>query len=1566
MKKIFLLSGIVLLTVFITSCNNPFWPFINFGVDPQEPVITGTNPHIDAAPEGVKYFQDAAIVHDLYVTASSPDGGTLTYQWYSYHENDPEDITEIPAATSSSFKPPVSEIGETIYYVVVTNNLGGKTASKTSNHAKVIVTTRILIGEYDLIEADIFITPPIKGELQDTNATGYDEEKIELVSVVWSSQDGILDPAEAFHPITEYTVAITLLAKDPYKFGDVHYLLNPSINGHLLSTEDLFVSEDKKTLTLTFTFDPTLAQSVTGIAIETQPARLTYHHEEELDLTGLSVTLIYEGGNHDVLHLEDFGTYITTNPLHGAELTIAAHNNEPVVVSYGHLSANTNNLTVSEAPIMDVALTVTVPVPGAAPNLDAGGGTGHFSKSAVTWSPAHNPFHSGTEYTAYITLTADENYTFAGGLADVTINGEEANVTDNTGNTVVIYQMFTTSARFITGFSVLTQPELVYNHGGRLDLSDLVVRISYNEGLPDDIGFDDFLENNITTAPVNDTLLSRSTHHNQTVTVSYETYQDETEALTVNAAPISHASINITPPDIGYPPDTDATGLGYFSAEVAWDPVHSTFEAGETYTVNITLTANENYAFTGGFTSLINGTNATVSNNLGNTVIVSFIFPELSASAVSSISVKNQPATLTYSHGGILDLTGLVVTLNYADETPPLDVPFADFMGVITTNPPHGADLTHIAHDDTPIVVSRGHLTPVNTNPLTVNKIALDITHASHIKIYDGTTNAIGVTVTLDGVIDADSPHDVKALAVTAAYTNAAAGTNTINITGVTLTSDDDDTWKNYTVAPKNGLTVSHIGQRAVSITPNAGQSRVYGTTDPAFTFTPSETIIGGNSQSGSLGRAAGGNVGSYAINIGTLSWGDNYALSLSTPPVNFSITQAVVTITPDSGQIKIIGASDPVLTFTASEPIIGGNSQTGALERAAGETADNYAINIGTLSWGPNYQLVLSSPTVYFEISSKEEGAQASTPVLSSTHDSITIESAGLTGNSEQEIEYVLSLSSTPPAVGWQDIGDLPYTIPTTLSPGTQYYVHTRAKASANYLTGDSSSASIFTDKAAGATVGNLTFSSTDTSIKIETAELSASGQIIEYAYNTTGEPPADGDWHDIDGALPYTIPAALTPGTQYYVYARAKGNNHYLTGDTIGPQTVSTTQGGGATISTLTLSSTYNSITIDAYTLSSATGQTIEYVLNASSTPPVDGWNDIGNLPYSATLTPSSPLSPGTQYYIHTRAKGNTSYVVGATRTDPISTKLAAGASVSTITLSSTHNSIRIDAFTLSSATGQSIQYILNQSSTQPDANSAEWAAIGTLPFTIGSSLLSGAQYYVHTRTMENTGYLTGTGIKTDPISTAKAAGASVSTLTLSSTHNSITITAAALSSATGQSIQYVLNNSSTPPAANSADWNDNVIIGTIPFIIPTTLSQGTQYYVHARARESTSHLAGTTIRTESIWTAVNTPTNITIVFNPLTGNPANALQPPAVPVSVTRGSSVSTTINIPSEGFTKIQWYINGNPVPHTGATQWQYILSGTQFNNFQFHPQNNTLSVEVDDIYSLVIPFTAVNP
>ena len=108
--------------------------------------------------------------------------------------------------------------------------------------------------------------------------------------------------------------------------------------------------------------------------------------------------------------------------------------------------------------------------------------------------------------------------------------------------------------------------------------------------------------------------------------------------------------------------------------------------------------------------------------------------------------------------------------------------------------------------------------------------------------------------------------------------------------------------------------------------------------------------------------------MGTRTITLGTLSAGGNYDTVLSTAKVTLEITKATATVTPNPGQSKISGTEDPVLGYTVAG-LVGTDVMTGSLARVPGEDVGSYAITIGTLSAGDNYDTVLSTAEATFEI---------------------------------------------------------------------------------------------------------------------------------------------------------------------------------------------------------------------------------------------------------------------------------------------------------------------------------------------------------------------------------------------------------------------------------------------------------------------------------------------------------------------------------------------------------------------------------------------------------------------
>ncbi|MGM0947240.1 MAG: MBG domain-containing protein, partial [Bacteroidota bacterium] len=225
---------------------------------------------------------------------------------------------------------------------------------------------------------------------------------------------------------------------------------------------------------------------------------------------------------------------------------------------------------------------------------------------------------------------------------------------------------------------------------------------------------------------------------------------------------------------------------------------------------------------------------------------------------------------------------------------------------------------------------------------------------ASEDKVYDGTTVA-----TLTGT-PSISPlgSDVVTVSGTAEGVFAQANVGiaiSVSVSGLSLLGADQG---NYTLVIPN--LSADITQASLSIAVAANQEKVFGTTDPTLSYTATGFATGDDVSllTGSLARTAGENVGTYAINQGSLSAGDNYTINFT--GAEFTISEKTLTITADAGQNKVYGDADPTLSYTATG-FENGNDESiliGTLARVAGENIGNYAITLNNLSAGNNYTI--------------------------------------------------------------------------------------------------------------------------------------------------------------------------------------------------------------------------------------------------------------------------------------------------------------------------------------------------------------------------------------------------------------------------------------------------------------------------------------------------------------------------------------------------------------------------------------------------------------------------------
>ena len=228
----------------------------------------------------------------------------------------------------------------------------------------------------------------------------------------------------------------------------------------------------------------------------------------------------------------------------------------------------------------------------------------------------------------------------------------------------------------------------------------------------------------------------------------------------------------------------------------------------------------------------------------------------------ASTTVVTCPASVTYTGSALTPCTVSVTGAGGLSLTPTPTYAANTNVGTATASYAYAGDANHNASSESEtFAISKAASTTVVTCPASVTYTGSALTPCTV-----SVTGAGGLSLTPTPTYAANTNVGTA----TASY--AYAGDANHNA------SSDSET---FAITPKS-----------VTITPTSGQSKLFGSADPALTFT-NDGGLGAGDVTGALARAAGEGVGTYAIGLGTLSAGTNYALSLSATPVTFAIDQA-------------------------------------------------------------------------------------------------------------------------------------------------------------------------------------------------------------------------------------------------------------------------------------------------------------------------------------------------------------------------------------------------------------------------------------------------------------------------------------------------------------------------------------------------------------------------------------------------------------------------------------------------------------------------------------------------
>ncbi|EHQ88486.1 InlB B-repeat-containing protein [Desulfosporosinus youngiae] len=123
----------------------------------------------------------------------------------------------------------------------------------------------------------------------------------------------------------------------------------------------------------------------------------------------------------------------------------------------------------------------------------------------------------------------------------------------------------------------------------------------------------------------------------------------------------------VVAPVLGVAPVTTGIDTEQYLGTVTWSPDHNQFEASTVYTANIVLTAKEGFTLDGVAANSFTVAGA-AATNAGNAGVVTAVFPT-TAPTLISIAITTPASKTAYYVGDELDITGMVVTGTYSDNS---------------------------------------------------------------------------------------------------------------------------------------------------------------------------------------------------------------------------------------------------------------------------------------------------------------------------------------------------------------------------------------------------------------------------------------------------------------------------------------------------------------------------------------------------------------------------------------------------------------------------------------------------------------------------------------------------------------------------------------------------------------------------------------------------------------------------------------------------------------------------------------------------------------------------------
>ena len=353
------------------------------------------------------------------------------------------------------------------------------------------------------------------------------------------------------------------------------------------------------------------------------------------------------------------------------------------------------------------------------------------------------------------------------------------------------------------------------------------------------------------------------------------------------------------------------------------------------------------------------------------------------------------------------------------------------------------------------------------------------------------TTNTITATTSRAGTVNfkLGGISIVGCESVTAATTTATCDWVPVDLGAASLSAVFTPTSSTAYANSTASLSTTVAG-RAITITPTANQSKLFGGSDPVFQYSiTSGSLYGLDTLTGALSRAAGEDVGTYQIAIGSLS-NANYVITLA--PVNFTVRRAgAPTISTDPTSVNKTSGQSVTFTVVATSPDAGTLSYQWFKDGAAiaNATLTMYTIDsLSTADEGSYTVMVTNSIGDGVSTSTATTTSSAATLTVSGAL-SITTPTAGLSGPANS------AFSLAVPGAGGR--ASLSYALTGTLVNGLSIDALTGTISGTPTLAGTSSVSVTVTDaNGATAATSNFTLSIGYASTSVSLALASASPQ--------------------------------------------------------------------------------------------------------------------------------------------------------------------------------------------------------------------------------------------------------------------------------------------------------------------------------------------------------------------------------------------------------------------------------------------------------------------------------------